>query len=59
MKQQAKDGTCQLPEKTQEDGRSKMKVEDKVRETTPNHTTKCGFSCGKEEGHLSRNCSRK
>jgi hypothetical protein len=36
-----------------------MKVEYKVPETTPNHTTKCGFSCEKEEGHLSRNCSRK
>jgi hypothetical protein len=36
-----------------------MKVEDKVQETTPNHTTKCSFSCEEEEGHLSRNCSRK
>jgi hypothetical protein len=59
MKQQAKDGPCQLLWKTQEDGRSKMKVEDKVPETTPNHTTKCYFSCEEEKGHLSRNCSRK
>jgi hypothetical protein len=47
-----------LPEKTQEDGRSKMKVEDKVPETTPNLPTKCCFSC-EEEGHLSRDCLKK
>jgi hypothetical protein len=61
MNQQAKDGPCQLLGKIQEDEKSKMKVEDKVPETTPNHTTKCGLSC-EEEGekeHLSRNCSRK
>jgi hypothetical protein len=59
MNQQAKDGLSQLLGKTQEDGRSKMKVEDKVPETTFNHTTKCCFSCEEEKGHLSRNCSRK
>jgi hypothetical protein len=58
MKQQAKDGPCQLLGKTQEDGRSKMKVEDKVPETTPNHITKCCYLC-EEEKHLSRNCLRK
>jgi hypothetical protein len=45
MKQQAKDGPCQLLGKTPEDGRSKMKVEDKVPETTPNHITKCCYLC--------------
>jgi hypothetical protein len=35
-----------------------MKVEKKVMETAHNITTKCCFSC-EEEGHLSRNCSRK
>jgi hypothetical protein len=44
--------------KTQEDGRSKMMVEDKVPETTPNHTTKCYYAC-EEEGHLSRDCLKK
>jgi hypothetical protein len=58
MKQQAKDGPYQLLGKTQEDGRSKMMVEDKVLETTPNHTTKCCYSC-EEEGHLSRDCLKK
>jgi hypothetical protein len=58
MKQQAKDGPYQLLGKTQEDGRSKMMVEDKVPETTPNYTTKCCYSC-EEEGHLSRDCLRK
>jgi hypothetical protein len=58
MNQQAKDGLCQLLEKTPEDRRSKMKVEKKVMETAHNNTTKCCFSC-EEEGHLSRNCSRK
>jgi hypothetical protein len=58
MNQQAKDGPCQLIGRTQVDGRSKMKVEDKVPKTTPNHTTKCCFSYEEEE-HLSRSCSRK
>jgi hypothetical protein len=58
MKQQAKDGLCHLLGKTQEDRRSKMKVETKVMETAHDITTKCCFSC-EEEGHLSRNCSRK
>jgi hypothetical protein len=58
MKQQAKNGPCPLLGRTQEDGRSNMKVEDKVPETTHNHTTKCGSSCEEEE-HLSRSCSRK
>jgi hypothetical protein len=58
MKQQAKDGLCQLPGKTQEDRRSQMKVDMKVMETTHDIATKCCFSC-EEEGHLSRNCSRK
>jgi hypothetical protein len=58
MKQQAKDGLCQLLGKTQEDRRSKMKVEMKVMETAHDIATKCCFSC-EEEGHLSRNCSRK
>jgi hypothetical protein len=57
MNQQAKDGLCQLLGKTHEDKRSKMKVETKVMETAHDITTKCCFSC--EEGHLSRNCSRK
>jgi hypothetical protein len=58
MKQQAKDGPCQLLGKTPEDGRSKMKVEDKVLETTPNHITKCCYLC-EEEGHISRDCLKK
>jgi hypothetical protein len=58
MNQQAKDGLCQLLGKTPEDRRSKMKVEMKVLERAPNVTTKCCFTC-EEEGHLSRNCSRK
>jgi hypothetical protein len=53
MNQQAKDGLIQLLEKTPENRRSKMKVENKVKETTHNTTTKCCFSC-EEEGHLSR-----
>jgi hypothetical protein len=58
MKQHAKDGPCQLLGRTQEDGRSRMKVEDKVPKTTHNLTTKCCFSC-EEEGHLSRDCLKK
>jgi hypothetical protein len=58
MNQQVKDGLCQLLEKTPEDRRSKITVEKKVMETTHNLTTKCCFSC-EEEGHLSRNWSRK
>jgi hypothetical protein len=58
MNQQAKDGLCQLLEKTPEDRRFKMKVDKKVMEKAPDITTKCCFSC-EEEGILSRNCSRK
>jgi hypothetical protein len=58
MNQQAKDGLCQLLGNAPGDRRSKMKVEKKVMETAHNVTTKCCFSC-EEEGHLSRNCSRK
>jgi hypothetical protein len=57
MNQQAKDGLCQLLEKTPEDRRDKMKVENKVMGTAHNTTTKCCYSC--EEGHISRNCSKK
>jgi hypothetical protein len=45
MKQQAKDGLCHLLGKTQEDRRSKMKVETKVMETAHEIATKCCFSC--------------
>jgi hypothetical protein len=58
MNQQAKDGLCQLLEKTPEDRKSKMKVEKKVMKIAHNTTTKCCYSC-EEEGHLSRNCSKK
>jgi hypothetical protein len=58
MNQQAKDRMSQLLGKTPGDGRPKMKMEDKVMGTTLNRTTKCCYSC-EEEGHLSRNCSRK
>jgi hypothetical protein len=58
MNQQAKDGLYQLQGKTPEDRRSKMKVEKKVMEIAHSLTTKCCSSC-EEEGHLSRNCSRK
>jgi hypothetical protein len=58
MNQQAKDGLSQLLGKTPEDGRPKMKVDMKVMETAHDIATKCCYSC-EEEGHLSRNCSRK
>jgi hypothetical protein len=58
MNQQAKDGMSELLGKTPEDGRPKMKVEDKIMGTTHNLTTKCCFSC-EEEGHLSRDCLKK
>jgi hypothetical protein len=58
MNQQASDGLCQLLGKTPEDRRSKMKMETKVMEKALDITTKSCFSC-EEEGHLSRNCSRK
>jgi hypothetical protein len=58
MNQQAKDRMSQLLGKTPGDERPKMKMEDKVMGTTHNRTTKCCYSC-EEEGHLSRNCSRK
>jgi hypothetical protein len=58
INQQAKDRIIQLPERTPEGGRLKRKMEDKDMEIAFNHTTKCCYSC-EEEGHLSRNCSRK
>jgi hypothetical protein len=58
INQQAKDRMSQLPERTPEDGRLKRKMEDKDMGIALNHTTKCGYSC-EEEGHLSRNCSKK
>jgi hypothetical protein len=58
MNQQAKDGLCQLLGETPEDRRSKMKAEKKIMEMAHNLTTKCCFSY-EEEGHLSKNCSRK
>jgi hypothetical protein len=58
INQQAKDRVSQLPERTPEDGRLKRKMEDKDMEVTLNHATKCCYSC-EEEGHLSRNCSKK
>jgi hypothetical protein len=58
MNQQARDGMSQLIGKTPEDGRPKMKVENKIMGTTHNLTTKCCFTC-KEEGHLSRDCLKK
>jgi hypothetical protein len=56
--QQAKDGLCQLLEKTPEDGRPKMEVEMKDMQNAHNITIKCCFSC-EEEGHLSKNYLRK
>jgi hypothetical protein len=47
-----------MPGKTPGDGRPKRKMEEKVAGTTHKLTTKCCYSC-EEEGHLSRNCSRK
>jgi hypothetical protein len=41
MNQQAQDGLSQMLGKTPENRRTKMKVEDKIRGTTPNLTTKC------------------
>jgi hypothetical protein len=58
MNQQAKDGLSQLLGKTLEDGRPKMKVDMKVMEIAHDIATKCCYLC-EEEGHLSRNCSRK
>jgi hypothetical protein len=48
----------QLPERTPEGGRLKRKMEDEDTWTTHYPTTKCCYSC-EEEGHLSRNCSKK
>jgi hypothetical protein len=58
MNQRAKDGLYQVLEKTPVDGRSKVKMGTKVMEKTPEATTKYCYSC-EEEGHLSRNCSKK
>jgi hypothetical protein len=58
MNQQAKDGSYQLLEKTPVDGRSMVKMGTKVMEKKLDTTTKCCYSC-EEEGHLSRNCSKK
>jgi hypothetical protein len=58
MNQQSKDRMSQLPERTPEDGRLKRKVEDKDMRIAHNPTTKCCYSC-EEEGHLSKNCSKK
>jgi hypothetical protein len=58
MNKQAKDGLSQMLGKTPKNRRTKMKVEDKIMETTPNLITKCCFSC-EEEGHLSRDCLKK
>jgi hypothetical protein len=58
INQQAKDRMSQPPERTPEDRRLKRKMEDKDMGIALNHTTKCCYSC-EEEGHLSRNCSKK
>jgi hypothetical protein len=58
MNQRAKDGLYQQQERTPVDGRSKVKLGIKVMEKTLDTTTKCCHSCG-EDGHLSRNCSKK
>jgi hypothetical protein len=58
INQQARDRMNQLPERTPEDGRLKRKMEDKDMGIALNRTTKCCYSC-EEEGHLSRNCSKK
>jgi hypothetical protein len=58
MNQQAKDGMSQLLGKTQEYGRPKMKVEDKIMGITHNHIIKCCYLC-EEEGHISRDCLKK
>jgi hypothetical protein len=58
MNQQAKGRMSQMPGRTPEDERLKRKMEDKDMWTTHNPTTKCCYSC-EEEGHLSRNCSKK
>jgi hypothetical protein len=58
MNQQAKDGLCQLLEKTPEDGRPNMKVETKDMEIAPDVTTKSHL-IGRRQGHLSRNCLKK
>jgi hypothetical protein len=58
INQQANVRTSQPPERTPEDGRLKRKMEDKDMEMALNRTTKCCYSC-EEEGHLSRDCSKK
>jgi hypothetical protein len=57
MNQQAKDRMSQLPGRTPEDRRLKRKIEDKDMRTA-HTTTKCCYLC-EEEGHLSKNCSKK
>jgi recombinational DNA repair protein RecR len=58
MNQQAKDRLSYFLVRTPEDRRPKMKVKMKDMEVAPEATTKCCYSC-EEEGHLSRNCSKK
>jgi hypothetical protein len=58
INQQAKDELYQLLEKTPVDGRTKLKMGTKVMEKTLDTTTKCCYPY-EEEGHLSRNCSKK
>jgi hypothetical protein len=52
MNQQVKDGMSQLLGKSPEDGRPKMKVEDKIMGATHNLTTKCFFHVKKKDIYL-------
>jgi radical SAM protein with 4Fe4S-binding SPASM domain len=56
--QQAKDGLCQLLEKTPEDRRPKTKVKTKDMEIAPNVTTKNRLTGGRQGG-LPRSSSKK
>jgi polynucleotide 5'-kinase involved in rRNA processing len=58
MNQQAKDGLCQLLEKTPKDRRSKIEVETKDVEIAVDVTTKSRLT-DKRQGNLSRNWPRK
>jgi hypothetical protein len=58
MNQQAKDGLCQLLEKTPEDRRSLKKMETKDMEIAPDVTTKICIAGGRQ-GHLPRSRSKK